>query len=243
MAEHPTVAEPQAASPDPEDRGQLRRRQILDAAAACFVREGFHGASIARIAKAAGMSAGNLYHFFPGKEAMIAALVQRRLDQSLALFAEIEAAADPLEAMLERVAISLEQQTDLDQAALGLEILAEAGRNPAVAGIVRTADDAIREHLVRLYNHAREARGLPVTDAEAESDANHPEGGRHPPENERLCRDLHGNVDAKPEGEAEAITEVLVAIFQGLPARAISHPELDKERLLPVLRRALASLF
>lgn len=44
-------------------------------------------------------------------------------------------------------------------------------------------------------------------------------------------------------GEPEAVTEVLVAIFQGLPARAISHPGLDKARLLPVLRRALASLF
>ena len=69
------MAESLPALTDPEERGQLRRQQILDAAAACFVREGFHGASIARIAKAAGMSPGNLYHFFPGKEAMIAALV------------------------------------------------------------------------------------------------------------------------------------------------------------------------
>lgn len=141
------MAESPAALTDPEERGQLRRQQILDAAAACFVREGFHGASIARIAKAASMSPGNLYHFFPGKEAMIAALVQQRLDQSLALFAEIEAAVDPLQAMLDRVAVTLEQQTDPDQAALGLEILAEGGRNSAVASIVRAADDAIREHL------------------------------------------------------------------------------------------------
>lgn len=269
MAEHPTVAEPLAASPDPEDRGQLRRRQILDAAAACFVREGFHGASIARVAKAAGMSAGNLYHFFPGKEAMIAALVQRRLDQSLALFAEIEAATDPLEAMLERVAISLEQQTDPEQATLGLEILAEAGRNPAVADIVRTADAAIREHLVGLYHGARAGRGPPGREAAGNLDveANGREGAHRPPANERPRRDCHAkpaggvdrdlDLDAKPEAEAEAeveakaeekaeaeaVTEVLVAIFQGLPARVISHPELDKARLIPVLRRTLKSLF
>ena len=213
------MAESPAAPADPEDRGQLRRQQILDAAAAaCFVREGFHGASIARIAKAAGMSPGNLYHFFPGKEAMIAALVQQRLDQSLALFAEIEAALDPLQAMLERVATTLEQQTDPDQAALGLEILAEAGRNPMVANIVRAADDAIREHLVRLYHDARKARGLPGQDA--------------------------GDEEAvEAVGGPEAVTEVLVAIFQGLPARAISHPGLDKARLLPILRRTLESLF
>ncbi len=208
------MAESPAALTDPEERGQLRRQQILNAAAACFVREGFHGASIARIAKAAGMSPGNLYHFFPGKEAMIAALVQQRLDQSLALFAEIEAAEDPLQAMLERVAVTLEQQTNPDQAALGLEILAEAGRNSAVASIVRAADDAIREHLVRLYHDARKTRGLPGQVAEAAA-----------------------------VGEPEAVTEGLGGVFQGLPARAISHPGLDKARLLPVLRRALASLF
>ncbi len=215
------MAKPITAAPDPEGRGQSRRQQILDAAAACFIREGFHGASIARIAKEAGMSAGNLYHFFSGKEAMIAALVQRRLDQSLTLFAEIEAAADPVQAMLERVAVSLEQQMDPDQAALGLEILAEAGRNPGVAKIVRDADAAIRVHLIRLYQGAREAHGLPATNTEAKMDVNEA---------------------AKPEGEAEAVTEVLVAIFQGLPARAISHPELDRDRLLPVLRQALEFL-
>lgn len=123
--------------------------------------------------------------------------------------------------MLERVAFSLEQQTDPDQAALGLEILAEAGRNPGVAKIVRDADAAIRVHLIRLYQGAREAHGLPATNTEAEMDVNEA---------------------AKPEGEAEAVTEVLVAIFQGLPARAISHPELDRDRLLPVLRQALEFL-
>lgn len=214
------MAESPAAPADPQERGQLRRQQILDAAAACFVREGFHGASIARIARAAGMSPGNLYHFFASKEAMIAALVQQRLDQSLAMFAEIEAAVDPLQAMLERVAVTLEQQTDPEQAALSLEILAEAGRNPLVANIVRAADEAIREHLVRLYHYARKARGLPGQNA----------GGEAMGEQVAV-------------GEPEAVTEVLVAIFQGLPARAISHPGLDKARLLPVLRRALESLF
>ncbi len=243
------MAESPAALTDPEERGQLRRQQILDAAA-CFVREGFHGASIARIAKAAGMSPGNLYHFFPGKEAMIAALVQQRLDQSLALFAEIEAAVDPLQAMLDRVAVTLEQQTDPEQAALSLEILAEAGRNPAVASIVRAADDAIREHLVRLHHDARKARGLPGQDAGGEA-VGEPVVAR---EAETLRAQVAvGNAEALVEagavgepvaaGEPEAVTELLVAIFQGLPARAISHPELDKARLLPVLRRALASLF
>ena len=191
---------------DQEVRGRVRRQRILDPAPACFIREGFHGASIARIAKAAGMSAGNLYHFFESKEAMIAALVQRKLDESLALFAQIENSEDLFQAMMDRVEASLNERTDRDYAALELEILAEAARNPAVATIVRAADAATRERLRHLYRAARQARGLPLEDE-------------------------------------TAATEVLTALFQGLPARAISHPELDRGGLVPMLRLALGTLF
>jgi len=187
-----------------ESRGQARRQRILEAAAACFVREGFHGASIARIAKEAGMSAGNLYHFFASKEAIIAALIQRRLDLALAHFTQIEDREDLFQAMLDRVEPSLKEQTDPDRAALELEILAEAARNPAVAAIVQTADAAMRERFRRLYRATRQARGLPLTD------------------------------------EAAAI-EVLTALFQGLPARALSHPDRDKAGLVPMLRLALGT--
>jgi AcrR family transcriptional regulator len=72
------------------NRGQARRQQILDAAAACFVREGFHGTSIAKISKAAGMSPGHIYHFFESKEAIIGALVERKLDCSLEMVLQFE---------------------------------------------------------------------------------------------------------------------------------------------------------
>ena len=46
-----------------------------------------------------------------------------------------------------------------------------------------------------------------------------------------------------PLEDEAAATEVLTALFQGLPARAISHPELDRVGLVPMLRLALATLF
>ncbi len=52
-------------------RADVRRHQILSAAARCFRERGFHGASVSQISKAAGMSAGHMYHYFENKEAII----------------------------------------------------------------------------------------------------------------------------------------------------------------------------
>jgi AcrR family transcriptional regulator len=55
-----------------------RRRQILDAAAACFAREGFHRTSMQDIVRESGVSAGLVYRYFTGKDDMIAAIVAER---------------------------------------------------------------------------------------------------------------------------------------------------------------------
>ena len=52
-----------------------RRMEILDAAQRCFARSGFHGASMQEICAEAGMSPGNLYRYFPSKEALIASML------------------------------------------------------------------------------------------------------------------------------------------------------------------------
>ena len=50
-----------------------RRQQILDAARACFARQGFHQTSIQDICKEAGLSPGAVYRYFPSKDHIIAA--------------------------------------------------------------------------------------------------------------------------------------------------------------------------
>jgi AcrR family transcriptional regulator len=54
-----------------------RRNEILEAAQRCFVRSGFHHASMQDICAEAGMSPGNLYRYFPSKEALIAGIAER----------------------------------------------------------------------------------------------------------------------------------------------------------------------
>jgi AcrR family transcriptional regulator len=53
---------------------------ILAATARVLVRDGFDRASTNRIADAAGVSIGSLYQYFPSKEALVAALVERHIE-------------------------------------------------------------------------------------------------------------------------------------------------------------------
>ena len=50
---------------------ERRRRKILEAARACFGREGYAGATVARIAEEAGVSNGLLYNFFRNKDHLL----------------------------------------------------------------------------------------------------------------------------------------------------------------------------
>ncbi|WP_043749124.1 TetR/AcrR family transcriptional regulator [Imhoffiella purpurea] len=192
-------------------RCEARRQQILDAAAECFAREGFHGTSIARLSKEAGMSSGHIYHFFANKETIIAALIERRLECAQEMARHFESAEDVFQALLDRVDIGLREKTEREYAALEMEIYAEAARNPDVASILMEADRIKRGHLVKVFQKARLSRASE-----------------------------HAEQSSSESMEAE--TEILMALFDGLAARAISHPELDREAMAPLLRKVMRAL-
>jgi AcrR family transcriptional regulator len=141
-------------------RSEARRAQILAAARDCFRRQGFHGASIAQICKEAGMSAGHIYHYFENKEAIIAAIVEQDLDRLLAMTAELRAAHDIVPALSACAASGLRDNLDAEAAALKLEIVAEAARNPRVAEIVRAADRRCRACVIATLREHRRLFGL-----------------------------------------------------------------------------------
>jgi len=58
------------ASGDPASN---KREAVLAAAVACFAARGLAGAGMREIARAAGLTEGTLYHYFPSKDALIAA--------------------------------------------------------------------------------------------------------------------------------------------------------------------------
>jgi len=147
-----------------------RRRQVLEAAAHCFREEGFHGASMAKISRAAGMSVGHIYHYFENKEAIIGAIVHEHLESMLAVMDGIEAAgpeASILERLVAGVEVGVSQCSQPDTAALMLEVTSEGARNPKVAQMLREAD-AVGRARFRALLRAGSCRGAGLSDADLE---------------------------------------------------------------------------
>jgi AcrR family transcriptional regulator len=66
-------------------RSQATVDAILTATARVLVKFGYDHASTNRIAEAAGVSVGSLYQYFPTKEALVAALIDRHMTEMTAL--------------------------------------------------------------------------------------------------------------------------------------------------------------
>lgn len=78
-----------AARSDGRRRPSQRRSQvtvtaILDAAARVFEERGFEAGTTNYVAERAGVSIGSLYEYFPNKDAMVVALVERELEREQA---------------------------------------------------------------------------------------------------------------------------------------------------------------
>ena len=78
MARRPAVKPRKDAS---QERSRARVDALVEATARILVREGFDKASTNRIAEVAGVSVGSLYQYFPGKEALVAAVMERHQQQ------------------------------------------------------------------------------------------------------------------------------------------------------------------
>lgn len=86
---------------------EARRREIVEAAFRCFSRSGFHAATMQEIADEAGLSAGALYRYFDGKQALVEALATAGREQKrgalrrLRVGGGVGALADAISTMLE----------------------------------------------------------------------------------------------------------------------------------------------
>ena len=82
-----------------QERSRSTVDALLEATARVLTKEGYDGASTNRIAEVAGVSIGSLYQYFPSKEALIAAVIDRHTQEvsQVTRNALVKVAARPVE--------------------------------------------------------------------------------------------------------------------------------------------------
>jgi AcrR family transcriptional regulator len=134
-----------------------KRASIVDAAAGCFAEKGFERTTTADICRAAGISSGSLFHYFPHKRAMFTAIFT---DDAVETAGRLETAAkadDPWEALLDVVAELAGQLAHPAVGRLVLEAAAQAARDDEFAELIRRNDSALRDGLAVLVERAVDA--------------------------------------------------------------------------------------
>lgn len=143
-----------------------RRARILDAAETCFVRSGFHRTTMQDVAAEAGMSAGNLYRYFPSKDAIVAGLSERDRAEVVDSFVALQASGDDFMKAFTDLGRKHFEDEPREKAVLCLEIWAEATRNPAFARLSAEFAEEIVERLTQLLEAATLAGNIsPAMDA------------------------------------------------------------------------------
>jgi TetR/AcrR family transcriptional repressor of uid operon len=116
-----------------EEAKAKRRHLIVSAAIECFIKNGIHQTGIRDIAELAGVSLGNLYNHFAGKDeliAEIAVLEGKELDQFAKM---LDANEDAVMAIRKFADGYLDYVSQAENTVLTIEIIAEALRKPAIA--------------------------------------------------------------------------------------------------------------
>lgn len=133
MPERPTQ------QPKFQRRADARPDEVLDAALALFVENGFAATTVQQIARKAGLSKGAVYLYFPSKQALLAGLVDRAIvpiaDQALAAIAGYRGDPRPvIRQVLEAIANRIRDDKTLAVPAL---VIREAAAAPEIAQMYR----------------------------------------------------------------------------------------------------------
>lgn len=145
--------------PAAHERSRAQRDRILQAAQQCFISSGFHAASMASIAQTADMSAGLIYRYFDGKSAIILAIIERQLAERRTNIATLRSAPELSLRVIELFRAWRSGDPKVMNAALFLEMSAEASRDPQVAAALRHSDQVSSEDFLAWMRQLALAQG------------------------------------------------------------------------------------
>jgi AcrR family transcriptional regulator len=138
-------------------RAEARRRQVLEAAVACFARDGFQRATMQDVVREAGLSPGAIYCHFRSKEEIAFAAVGMRRAEELTLLKAVLANPDPATAIEQLVAAFLARLKQPDERtwrALAVQLWAESLRDERMLAVVQ---DGVRQAQILLAAVLRDA--------------------------------------------------------------------------------------
>ncbi len=143
---------------------QSRRRQIMDAAVACFAREGFHRTTMQDIVAATGMSAGAIYRYFPAKEDIVAAIAAEHHSREAAVLTNAKDAAPTPEVLRDLARVSLGRLSDPAEQRwrrVTVQLWGEALRDERVMEIVRSGLDEPIEIIAEVLRRGQRGGDVP----------------------------------------------------------------------------------
>lgn len=143
-----------ARTVDPEHAAQ-RREAITSAAGRLFGTQGFERTTVADIARAAGLSTGSVFYYFPDKRAVFRALFEQDLPRSEALVARFAEVDEPIAAILDMATELAKDAREPGAAGLVFEFLRQVDRDEELAGVVLRTAQVVRDGLAGLV-----ARGI-----------------------------------------------------------------------------------
>ena len=158
-------------SPEPKFRRRAEDRpdELLDAALALFVAKGYAHTSVAEIARAAGLSKGAVYLYFPSKQAILEGLVRRAVTPvATRALARADLAQGDMRQVLSMVLHAIaEGLADPDTFAIPKIVIREAVVAPEIAEMYRRAVfDAVLPAAIGLIQAAIDSGQMRPVDPE-----------------------------------------------------------------------------
>ncbi|MDR3416036.1 MAG: TetR/AcrR family transcriptional regulator [Nevskia sp.] len=134
-----------------QQRSRLTVDALLEATARILVKEGYDRASTNKVAQAAGVSIGSLYQYFPSKEALVAAVIDRHIQEMMELARDAlarvrECAVETAVRELVKVMIDAHRVNPKLHRAL-VEQVPRVGRLENIESIDREVSELVRQYL------------------------------------------------------------------------------------------------
>ena len=150
---------------------ETRRKEIVDAARACFLRNGFHRTTTDEICREASITPGGLYHYFGGKDEIIAAVIQETANEMVGRFrALIDSAGDIRQAFADISSLFIDTMHDpnIDNLVrLDIEIWAEGLKNAKLYEICKQSWGMRRELMEHFVRRGAESGIYSMPDVDA----------------------------------------------------------------------------